>query len=141
MYIAPLTPHLLIPSLTSRNGGQALLSLVRPVGTKEDIVITPDGPRGSALFLRAGAILLAKNRCGHRSYAREIFRSVRLKSRDGLILPMPCSTTTMTVGGKITVPPEASGKVYRLAGFSTRRDRYLVDRRSEAGRSKLVEAM
>jgi len=98
---------------TSRNGGQALISLVHRVGANGDVAITPDGPRGPRYSLGPGAILLAKKTGAVIAPMHAKFsRSVRLKSWDGFIVPMPGSTITVTVGEMIAVPPEASSEEF-----------------------------
>jgi len=99
---------------SSRGGGEALLSLVRRV-TEDggDIAITPDGPRGPRYVLGPGPIALAQKTGAaiapmHASFSR----SIRLKSWDGFIVPLPFSTISVTVTPLIAVPAEMSDEEF-----------------------------
>jgi lysophospholipid acyltransferase (LPLAT)-like uncharacterized protein len=83
---------------TSRGGGLALLNLVRRVGEKYDICITPDGPRGPKYQLGPGALLLAQQ-CNIplMPFHIEYGSYWRLRSWDGFAIPKPFSKVTVTL--------------------------------------------
>lgn len=98
---------------SSRKGTQALLELVHRVEAKEDIAITPDGPRGPRYSLGPGAILLAqKTGVAIAPVHAQFSHCMRLKSWDGFVIPLPFSKITVTVDHKIEVPPELTDEEF-----------------------------
>ena len=103
---------------SSKGGARALLEMIRWVRSGKLAAITPDGPRGPALVLQAGAITLASKSGAplvpfHMESTRQwIFH----KSWDQHRLPKPFATKVMSFGAPIFVPPdldEAQTEVWR----------------------------
>ncbi len=89
---------------SSRRGKEALREMVDRVGKGEDLVITPDGPRGPKYVLQAGAVMLAQA-TGARifpTYA-EFEKAWRLRSWDGFHIPKPFSRVKVTLGELVAV--------------------------------------
>jgi lysophospholipid acyltransferase (LPLAT)-like uncharacterized protein len=96
---------------SSRFGREAFKDIVRCHRAGHDVTITPDGPRGPAYVMKAGAVLAAR-----RVHSRVLLGGVtfgrcwRLKSWDRFFLPMPFST--VTVRCELVSPDEIpSGRV------------------------------
>ncbi|MBE2204185.1 MAG: lysophospholipid acyltransferase family protein [Chthoniobacterales bacterium] len=101
---------------SSRRGSRALLELVRILREKGDIAITPDGPRGPRYALGPGIILLAQTTGApiipmHASFSR----SLRMKTWDGFIIPLPFSTISVTVAERIDIPKDLSEEEFEQA--------------------------
>jgi lysophospholipid acyltransferase (LPLAT)-like uncharacterized protein len=98
---------------SSRRGSSALLELVRLIRGGRDIAITPDGPRGPRYSLGPGIILLAQSTGvrivpAHASFSR----SIRMKTWDGFIIPLPFSKVSVTLDGALTIPGELTGEEF-----------------------------
>lgn len=98
---------------SSRRGSSALLELVRLIRGGRDIAITPDGPRGPRYSLGPGIILLAQSTGVrivpvHASFSR----SIRMKTWDGFIIPLPFSKVSVTLDGALTIPGELTGEEF-----------------------------
>lgn len=98
---------------SSRRGSSALLELVRLIRRGRDIAITPDGPRGPRYSLGPGIILLAQSTGvrivpAHASFSR----SIRMKTWDGFIIPLPFSKVSVTLDGALTIPGELTGEEF-----------------------------
>ena len=98
---------------SSRRGSGALLALVRLIRGGRDIAITPDGPRGPRYSLGPGIILLAQSTGvrivpAHASFSR----SIRMKTWDGFIIPLPFSKVSVTLDGALTIPGELTGEEF-----------------------------
>lgn len=90
---------------SSRRGARAIRELVRLIEEKQDIAITPDGPRGPKYTLSPGAVQLASLTGSpillvHASYSR----AVRMKTWDGFIIPLPFSTISVRIESEIFIP-------------------------------------
>lgn len=78
---------------TSKGASIALRSAFKVLDEKDDIVITPDGPRGPYRSIADGAILLAqKKNVKIRLLNYEAKRFWKFKSWDKMILPKPFTT-------------------------------------------------
>jgi lysophospholipid acyltransferase (LPLAT)-like uncharacterized protein len=98
---------------SSRRGSSALLELVRLIRGGRDVAITPDGPRGPRYSLGPGIILLAQSTGvrivpAHASFSR----SIRMKTWDGFIIPLPFSKVSVTLNGALTIPGELTGEEF-----------------------------
>ena len=75
---------------SSRLGGPALIQLGHVLESGRDVVITPDGPRGPAYQVGAGAVFLAqKTGAAVLPINMEFSRCWRLNSWDRFIIPRP----------------------------------------------------
>ncbi len=94
---------------TSRRGSLALREMASLIANGNDIMITPDGPRGPRYHLQPGALFLAQ-RTGapilplHIEYARYW----RFKSWDGFAVALPFSRVRVVIDEPLWVKPEAS---------------------------------
>lgn len=83
----------IIRGSTSKGASIALRSAFKVLDEKDDIVITPDGPRGPYRSIADGAILLAqKKNVKIRLLNYEAKRFWKFKSWDKMILPKPFTT-------------------------------------------------
>lgn len=95
---------------TSRGGAVALRGLVRAARRGRDLAITPDGPRGPARRVQAGAVWLA--RLTGRPLLPVAFACrprIRLRSWDRMILPVPWGTGVFVYGERLWVERDAPG--------------------------------
>lgn len=84
---------------SSRLGASALLQLSEVLAQREDVVITPDGPRGPVYELGPGVIFLAqKTHASVLPMNLEYSSCWRFKSWDRFILPRPFSTIRVIFG-------------------------------------------
>jgi lysophospholipid acyltransferase (LPLAT)-like uncharacterized protein len=90
---------------SSRRGSRAMLELVDLVENGHDVAITPDGPRGPRYCFGPGAISLAQLTGSPITPMHARFsRSLRMKTWDGFIIPLPFSHVSVTVDDPIYVP-------------------------------------
>lgn len=101
---------------STRGGSEALRELVRSVRDHRDLAITPDGPRGPARKLKAGALTVARlTGAPLIPVAAGSRRAWRADSWDGFMVPRPFSTLHVRYGPALVVPRRASaGEVERL---------------------------
>ena len=91
---------------SSRKGATAIRQLADVIASGQDVVITPDGPRGPAYELGQGIVFLAQ-----RSGAAvvpinmEYTSCWRVRSWDRFILPKPFSKVRVTFGEPFRVTP------------------------------------
>ncbi len=90
---------------SSRRGASALIAMRQALRDGEQIVLTPDGPRGPVCRLQPGAIKLAQVSSVpivslHFSYSS----SWRLRSWDRFHIPKPFSTVTIDICEPVVVP-------------------------------------
>ena len=106
---------------SSRRGAAALLELSRAIGEGNDIVITPDGPRGPNYHIAPGIIQLA----GHAGVRIvpvkvEVDRFWRIgKKWDALWIPKPFARLTLTFLTPLEISDTADSlqtEMARLAG-------------------------
>lgn len=94
---------------SSRRGASATLALAKIIAAGGDAAITPDGPRGPRYRLGPGIIYLAQKTGAPVAPIRiEYSRSVRLKSWDRFMIPLPFSRVDVTVGALFHVPQSAA---------------------------------
>lgn len=83
---------------SNRRGSQALRDLVKVVKSGNDVGITPDGSRGPRYEAKPGAILLAKlTKAPILILSFEFGCSIKLKSWDTFVVPLPFSRVTGSV--------------------------------------------
>ena len=99
----------------TRGAVSGFLRLVGAYRRGQNLTILPDGPRGPRYVAKPGAIHLAK------AVAAPIYpvayaasRSLRVRSWDRLVIPLPFSRLLVEVGAPLSVPPDADEQ--RLAG-------------------------
>lgn len=99
---------------SSRRGAAALRELNDLlIDKKEDIVITPDGPRGPRYVLGQGLIFLAqKNNLPVVAVHAEYSSCWRLKSWDGFMIPKPFSKVKVTMDAPIHIPETDSDEAF-----------------------------
>lgn len=92
---------------SSRRGASALIAMKKALRQGEQIMLTPDGPRGPIYQLQPGVIKLAQSsgvpvvpvRFTHSS-------SWRLKSWDRFHIPKPFSTVTIDICEPVSIPTD-----------------------------------
>ena len=83
---------------SSRLGASAILQLTEILGSKRDVVITPDGPRGPVYDLGPGIIFLAqKSGAPVLPMNLEYSRCWRLGSWDHFVIPQPFAKVRVLV--------------------------------------------
>jgi lysophospholipid acyltransferase (LPLAT)-like uncharacterized protein len=98
---------------TSRQGASAIRQLAEVIAAGEDVVITPDGPRGPSYELGQGIVFLAQ-----RSGAAVVPINMeysgcwRVKSWDRFILPKPFSRVRVIFGAPHRVAQTSSGEEF-----------------------------
>jgi len=89
---------------SSRKGASAMLQLADVIAAGQDVVITPDGPRGPAYRPGGGIILLAqKTGAGVVPLNFEYSSCWRLRSWDRFVLPRPFAEVRFILGGRRVV--------------------------------------
>jgi len=101
--------HNTVRGSSSRGGRRAIRALAERLQQGDNLMLTPDGPRGPAFQVNVGIIKLAQMTgatilpgCYNAS------RKLTLKSWDKFIVPLPFGRIHMAVGEPITVPAESS---------------------------------
>ena len=90
---------------SSRRAVTALIAMKKALHRGEQVMVTPDGPRGPACKLQPGVIMLAQK--SGAPILPVIFShtsSWRLNSWDRFHIPKPFSTVTVELGDPIPVP-------------------------------------
>ena len=114
---------------SSRQGVSAMRQLAEVIAGGQDVVITPDGPRGPAYELGQGIVFLAQQSGAAVVPINMEYSSCwRVKSWDRFILPKPFSTVRVTFG-----PP------HRVAPTSTEEEYERERRRLQEAMMQLVE--
>ncbi|MDA0717647.1 MAG: lysophospholipid acyltransferase family protein [Cyanobacteria bacterium] len=84
---------------STRGGLQAYRSLRRALQQCQPVCITPDGPKGPAEVVKIGVINLAQQSgCPIVAVSVSCSRSLRLRSWDQSVLPLPLSRLVMQLG-------------------------------------------
>lgn len=88
-----------------QQGMSALIMLAEKVRAKEDVAITPDGPRGPAHHIHPGLIKLAQL-TGARIMPVHVrySRAIRFKTWDQFLLPLPFTNATIIFDDTHTMP-------------------------------------
>jgi len=111
--------HDTVRGSSSRGGRKAVRELSERLSRGNNLMLTPDGPRGPACHANVGIIKLAHltGACiVPASYDAK--RKLCLKSWDKFIIPLPFGRIHMAVGQPMTVPSEATKEeleIYREA--------------------------
>lgn len=114
---------------SSRQGASAMRQLAEIIASGQDVVITPDGPRGPAYELGQGIVFLAQQSGAAVVPINMEYSSCwRIRSWDRFILPRPFSTVRVTFG-----PP------HRVASTSTEEEYERERRRLQEAMMQLVE--
>jgi len=101
--------HDTVRGSSSRGGRRAIRELAARLSQGNNLLLTPDGPRGPAFHANVGIIKLAQLTGASvvpGSYAAS--RKLNLKSWDKFIIPLPFGRIHMAVGEPITVPRQAT---------------------------------
>jgi lysophospholipid acyltransferase (LPLAT)-like uncharacterized protein len=94
---------------SSRLGASAILQLTDVLASKQDVVITPDGPRGPVYELGPGIIFLAqKSGASVLPMNLEYSRCWRLGSWDRFIIPRPFAKVRVQIGHPQHVKPTST---------------------------------
>ncbi len=96
----------------TRGATRAMVDLVRVVRSGADAAIAVDGPRGPALEVKAGVVLLAKKTgCPIVPLGAALSRYKQFASWDRFRLPLPFARALVIGGTPIRVPADASGQL------------------------------
>ena len=101
--------HNTVRGSSSRGGRRAIRALSERLQQGDNLMLTPDGPRGPAFHAYVGIIKLAQMTGAciiPGSY--DASRKLTLKSWDKFIIPLPLGRIHMAVGEPIAVPAGAS---------------------------------
>lgn len=92
---------------SNKRGALAQLAAVRELEHGNNVVFTPDGPRGPKYHLSRGPVHLAM-RTGHRIIPVSVncSRYWELKSWDNFQLPKPFCKIEVILGAPLTIPPD-----------------------------------
>lgn len=94
---------------SSRQGASAMRQLADIIASGQDVVITPDGPRGPAYELGQGIVFLAQQSGAAVVPINMEYSSCwRVKSWDRFILPRPFSTVRVIFGPPHRVAPTSN---------------------------------
>ena len=108
-YLTDFLKHFSVRTLrgsSSRKGANALLGAVHAMENGENIIITPDGPRGPKYQIKNGPVMMASLTGGRLvPFCVNASRCWELKSWDNFQIPKPWSKLTMVVGDPIEIPP------------------------------------
>ena len=111
-YLTDFLKHFSLRTLrgaSSRKGANALLGAVRAMENGENIIITPDGPRGPKYRIKGGPVMMASLTGGSLvPFCVNASKCWQLKSWDNFQIPKPGAKLTMVVGDPIEVPPNLS---------------------------------
>ena len=94
---------------SSRLGASAILQLTEMLGSRRDVVITPDGPRGPVYDLGPGIVFLAqKSGAPVLPMNLEYSRCWRLGSWDRFIIPQPFTKVRVLISPPHYVKPTST---------------------------------
>lgn len=95
----------------SRGAVSGFFGLVAAYRRGDNLAVLPDGPRGPRYVAKPGVVHLAKA-VGSPIYpmAWAANRAARLRSWDGLIVPLPFARVLIQIGEPLEVPPHASAE-------------------------------
>ena len=126
---------------SSKGGSSALRMMLRIIRRDGVVAITPDGPRGPGRVAATGiGQLAAASGAPVMAYAGATTRSIRLRSWDRSVFPLPFARGLILLHPPFTVPPGAAeaGRAAAEAALSEACD--LADAWAEAARSGIGEA-
>jgi len=94
---------------TSRRASVALREMARRIADGDDIIITPDGPRGPRYRLQSGALYLAQKTGRpivplHLEYSRYF----RFKTWDGFAVALPFARVKLVIGDPCRINPSST---------------------------------
>ena len=98
--------YTVIRGSTSKGGGEALHTMVEYASSGRAVLVTPDGPRGPAHEMKAGAVVAAQRAQVPLVLARAYTHNAKTfhRSWDNFQLPMPFSHTTVHVSHEEHIP-------------------------------------
>lgn len=104
---------------SSRGAGRALLGLVRELEKRNEVAVSPDGPRGPAERFAIGALVAAQRSGAYIvPIAAHADRAWRLRSWDRFMIPKPFARVTVAYGPptQVLVPSarDAGGEAERF---------------------------
>ena len=98
----------LVEGSSTRGGSRAYRQLLALLRGGDSVCITPDGPKGPALKLKAGIAKLAqKSGCAVVPVAAACTRIRRIKTWDRTILPLPFGRCVLELGPPVYLTPES----------------------------------
>ena len=101
--------HNTVRGSSSRGGRRAIRALSERLQEGDNLMLTPDGPRGPAFHVNVGIVKLAQmTGAAILPGSYDASRKLILKSWDKFIIPLPLGRIHMAVGEPITVPAEAT---------------------------------
>jgi lysophospholipid acyltransferase (LPLAT)-like uncharacterized protein len=113
-YLSDFLKHFSIRTLrgsSSRKGANALLGAINVIENNNNVVITPDGPRGPKYQIKNGPVILAsKTGCPLIPLAINASKCWMLKSWDNFQIPKPGAKLTLIIGDPIYVPQGLEGE-------------------------------
>jgi len=107
----------LVRGSTSRGAARALLTGAREIEAGNDLAITPDGPRGPAKSVAAGAVAIAQ-RTGAPLLPVGVWasRAWYNKSWDQFMVPKPFAVVNIVYGDPVFVDSDAARKAVESSG-------------------------
>jgi len=94
---------------SSKSAVRALQSLIDRIREGHHVAITPDGPRGQRHKAKPGAVALAMHTgAAVVPAAFSAARNLRMRSWDGMMVPLPFSRAVYVIGEPFEVPPDLS---------------------------------
>jgi hypothetical protein len=95
----------------SRGAVRGFFALVDAYRRGHNLAVLPDGPRGPRYVAKPGVVHLAKAvRSPIYPLAWAANRAARLRSWDGLVIPLPFARVLIEIGEPLEVPPHASAE-------------------------------
>ncbi|MDO5045705.1 lysophospholipid acyltransferase family protein [Campylobacter sp.] len=89
---------------SSKGGAKALINAFKEIKAGNDVIITPDGPRGPCHSVADGAVIIAqKQNVNIQILNYEASKFWQFKSWDKMILPKPFSTINFTLSQPFSV--------------------------------------
>lgn len=108
-YLTDFLSHFSVRTLrgsSSRKGANALLGAIHAIESGNNVIITPDGPRGPKYRIKSGPVLLASKTGGRLvPFTINASKCWQLKSWDNFQIPKPGAKLVMRIGTPISVPP------------------------------------
>lgn len=125
--------HGAVRGSSNKRPAAALREMVRELKGGNDIVITPDGPRGPRYDFQGGAIKLAQlSQAPLMAVHLQYGSAWKLKTWDGFLIPRPFTKVRITVGPLVDVPRTADDSA--LESIRAGVEREMVIGAEESGR-------